>query len=170
MKHVKNLRQIDGEERRNSWRTQQQRPDVRTKKQKTFFRPKTFLLGKRQVFQVFPQKIKIMFGRVFVDFEKFHIIDKFYGYAFDYQLSWSCQLSPRRLTNLTAGSLCRSLSTVPEKQTRRITMFFILLSVVITLLCRVTDGNVIGLDFGSDAMKVAIVQPGSPLDIGEYLS
>ena len=49
-------------------------------------------------------------------------------------------------------------------------MFLILLSVVITLLCRVTDGNVIGLDFGSDAMKVAIVQPGSPLDIGEYNS
>lgn len=45
-------------------------------------------------------------------------------------------------------------------------MLVILLIVVVTLLCKVTDGNVIGLDFGSDAMKVAIVQPGSPLDIG----
>lgn len=45
-------------------------------------------------------------------------------------------------------------------------MLFILFCVVAALLCRVTDGNVIGLDFGSDAMKVAIVQPGSPLDIG----
>ena len=48
-------------------------------------------------------------------------------------------------------------------------MLIIFLSFVVALL-RVTDGNVIGLDFGSDAMKVAIVQPGSPLDIGEYMS
>jgi hypothetical protein len=26
--------------------------------------------------------------------------------------------------------------------------------------------NVIGIDFGSDSFKVALVQPGSPLDIG----
>lgn len=45
-------------------------------------------------------------------------------------------------------------------------MFTILLFVVASFLIRLTDGNVIGLDFGSDAMKVAIVQPGSPLDIG----
>lgn len=29
----------------------------------------------------------------------------------------------------------------------------------------VTNGNVIGLDFGSDSMKVAIVKPGNPLEI-----
>ena len=46
-------------------------------------------------------------------------------------------------------------------------MLVLLLFVVVALLGRVTDGNVIGLDFGSDAMKVAIVQPGSPLDIGQ---
>lgn len=45
-------------------------------------------------------------------------------------------------------------------------MFAGLFFAVAALLCSVTDGNVIGLDFGSDAMKVAIVQPGSPLDIG----
>ena len=28
------------------------------------------------------------------------------------------------------------------------------------------SANVIGLDFGSDSMKVAIVQPGAPLEIG----
>ena len=45
-------------------------------------------------------------------------------------------------------------------------MFAGLFFAVAALLCSATDGNVIGLDFGSDAMKVAIVQPGSPLDIG----
>ena len=29
-------------------------------------------------------------------------------------------------------------------------------------------GNVIGLDFGSDSMKVAIVQPGTPMEIGPF--
>ena len=28
--------------------------------------------------------------------------------------------------------------------------------------------NVIGIDFASDAVKVAIVQPGTPLEIGRY--
>jgi hypothetical protein len=31
---------------------------------------------------------------------------------------------------------------------------------------QLVSGNVIGLDFGSDSMKVAIVQPGTPLEIG----
>ena len=30
----------------------------------------------------------------------------------------------------------------------------------------VISANVIGIDIGSDSFKVAIVQPGSPLDIG----
>ena len=29
----------------------------------------------------------------------------------------------------------------------------------------IANGNVIGLDFGSDSMKVALVQPGKPLEI-----
>lgn len=37
----------------------------------------------------------------------------------------------------------------------------VLLSVLVAV-----HSNVIGLDFGSDAMKVAIVQPGAPLEIG----
>jgi hypothetical protein len=31
------------------------------------------------------------------------------------------------------------------------------------------SSNVIGIDFGSDSMKVAIVQPGSPLEIGLHI-
>ena len=30
-------------------------------------------------------------------------------------------------------------------------------------------GNVIGIDFGSDTMKVAIVQPGAPLEVRALL-
>jgi hypothetical protein len=33
-------------------------------------------------------------------------------------------------------------------------------------LASLTESNVIGIDFGSDSFKVSIVQPGSPLDIG----
>jgi hypoxia up-regulated 1 len=33
------------------------------------------------------------------------------------------------------------------------------------MILGVTYGNVIGIDFGSDTMKVAIVQPGSPLEV-----
>ena len=43
-------------------------------------------------------------------------------------------------------------------------LVYVLLSVVI-LLVHTVSGNVIGLDFGSDSMKVAIVQPGTPLEI-----
>lgn len=42
---------------------------------------------------------------------------------------------------------------------------FLVFCIVLALISKTTYGNVIGLDFGSDAMKVAIVQPGSPLDI-----
>ena len=41
----------------------------------------------------------------------------------------------------------------------------ILVSLISTCLLGQAWGNVIGLDFGSDAMKVALVQPGSPLEI-----
>jgi molecular chaperone DnaK (HSP70) len=44
-------------------------------------------------------------------------------------------------------------------------MVKIIFCLLIAFLCKFCDANVIGLDFGSDAMKVAIVQPGSPLDI-----
>mmetsp|Transcript_12702 Transcript_12702/g.12343 ORF Transcript_12702/g.12343 Transcript_12702/m.12343 type:complete len:926 (+) Transcript_12702:120-2897(+) len=44
-------------------------------------------------------------------------------------------------------------------------MVKIIFCLFIAFLCNFCDANVIGLDFGSDAMKVAIVQPGSPLDI-----
>ena len=41
----------------------------------------------------------------------------------------------------------------------------------LSLLCFLLAGssvkaNVIGIDFASDALKVAIVQPGTPLEIG----
>jgi hypothetical protein len=42
---------------------------------------------------------------------------------------------------------------------------FLSLVVALTVVRRVT-ANVMGLDFGSDSMKVAIVQPGTPLEIG----
>jgi len=37
--------------------------------------------------------------------------------------------------------------------------------VALTILVQQTLGNVLGIDFGSDSMKVAIVSPGSPLNI-----
>jgi hypothetical protein len=46
-----------------------------------------------------------------------------------------------------------------------------MLAVCLVLLCAVlARGNVIGIDFGSDTMKVAIVQPGTPLEIGKSRS
>lgn len=33
-----------------------------------------------------------------------------------------------------------------------------------------TLANVIGIDFASDSMKIAIVKPGHPLEIGKFLS
>lgn len=47
-------------------------------------------------------------------------------------------------------------------------MKFIVFVLCITLLATLwpsTRANVIGLDFGSDSMKVALVQPGAPLEI-----
>ena len=48
---------------------------------------------------------------------------------------------------------------------------FLQLSIVIAVLCVVSQvqvqGNVMGIDFGSDSMKIAIVQPGTPLEIGK---
>ena len=41
------------------------------------------------------------------------------------------------------------------------------LSIVLVSICSIfVKGNVIGIDFASDALKVAIVQPGTPLEIG----
>jgi molecular chaperone DnaK (HSP70) len=35
-------------------------------------------------------------------------------------------------------------------------------------LIKTVSSNVIGIDLGSDSFKVAIVQPGTPLDIGKF--
>ena len=43
-------------------------------------------------------------------------------------------------------------------------LVYLSLSIVLLVIYTVS-GNVIGLDFGSDSMKVAIVQPGTPLEI-----
>jgi hypothetical protein len=32
-----------------------------------------------------------------------------------------------------------------------------------------TVGNVVGIDFASDSLKIAIVKPGNPLEIGIFL-
>jgi hypothetical protein len=45
-----------------------------------------------------------------------------------------------------------------------------LLLVILAVFVNVVHSNVIGIDFASDAMKVAIVQPGTPLEIGKSLS
>lgn len=37
----------------------------------------------------------------------------------------------------------------------------------VVLLARPVRGNVLGIDFGAENMKVGIVSPGSPLDIGK---
>lgn len=39
-------------------------------------------------------------------------------------------------------------------------------ALILLSLWKVVESNVIGLDFGSDSLKVALVQPGSPLEIG----
>lgn len=44
-----------------------------------------------------------------------------------------------------------------------------LLFVICCVFFNVVRSNVIGIDFASDAMKVAIVQPGTPLEIGMLL-
>ena len=41
----------------------------------------------------------------------------------------------------------------------------ILLATILAVMQWIAAGNVIGIDFGSDSMKVAIVQPGTPLEI-----
>lgn len=46
---------------------------------------------------------------------------------------------------------------------------FCILGCLIAFCLQSGLGNVIGLDFGSDSMKVAIVQPGTPLEIGMSL-
>jgi hypothetical protein len=39
---------------------------------------------------------------------------------------------------------------------------------VIAVCLQIVSANVIGLDFGSDSMKVALVQPGTPFEIGTF--
>ncbi len=41
-----------------------------------------------------------------------------------------------------------------------------LLLLVCAVVVSVVQSNVIGIDLASDSMKVAIVQPGTPLEIG----
>lgn len=41
-----------------------------------------------------------------------------------------------------------------------------LLMVLLAVLSTVS-ANVIGIDFASDSMKIAIIQPGTPLEIGD---
>jgi hypothetical protein len=45
------------------------------------------------------------------------------------------------------------------------TLFLLILQGLIASI----SANVIGIDFGGDNMKVAVVSPGSPFDIGKYL-
>lgn len=45
-------------------------------------------------------------------------------------------------------------------------MQILIISCVILLSSVIVGANVIGIDFASDALKVAIVQPGTPLEIG----
>ena len=41
----------------------------------------------------------------------------------------------------------------------------ITIAIVVAVFIQMGAGNVIGIDFGSDTMKVAIVQPGAPMEI-----
>lgn len=47
---------------------------------------------------------------------------------------------------------------------------FAALVIVVTLLTFLNNvhANILGIDFASDSIKVAIVQPGTPLEIGEH--
>ena len=46
-----------------------------------------------------------------------------------------------------------------------------LVAIILSSLFTSASSNVMGIDFGSDTMKVAIVQPGLPLEIGDaYVS
>lgn len=42
-----------------------------------------------------------------------------------------------------------------------------LILVVVLMTFIGTHANIIGIDFASDSIKVAIVQPGTPMEIGE---
>ena len=41
----------------------------------------------------------------------------------------------------------------------------LLRNIILALVAAVASANVIGIDFGTEFMKVALVQPGSPLEI-----
>lgn len=55
------------------------------------------------------------------------------------------------------------------KSYRRFSLLIAFFVAVFISFTATVNGNVIGLDFGSDSMKVAIVQPGTPLEIGNYI-
>ena len=44
-------------------------------------------------------------------------------------------------------------------------IFTIVIAIVLAIFVHSSVANVIGIDFGSDTMKVAIVQPGAPMEI-----
>lgn len=46
-------------------------------------------------------------------------------------------------------------------------MYSLLSILALILLVSPVHSNVIGIDFATDALKVAIVQPGTPLEIGK---
>lgn len=51
--------------------------------------------------------------------------------------------------------------------------YFLVVSSLVLAICalffQTATANVIGIDMASDALKVAIVQPGTPLEIGMLL-
>lgn len=52
---------------------------------------------------------------------------------------------------------------------RTSSLVFLIVVAILSVLFRnniIVNGNVIGIDFGSDTMKVAVVQPGTPFEIG----
>jgi len=72
----------------------------------------------------------------------------------------NCFKSPEpRVTCSRLGVGFVSLCEMPS------TLKFLLCIIASACLSWVANGNVIGIDFGSNTMKVAIVQPGSPLEV-----
>jgi hypothetical protein len=45
-------------------------------------------------------------------------------------------------------------------------MFCTAIFTLFALLFKNINGSVVGIDFASDSMKIAIIQPGTPLEIG----
>jgi hypothetical protein len=45
-------------------------------------------------------------------------------------------------------------------------LFFVLI-IAVAVFCQSIKATIIGIDLASDALKVAIIQPGKPLEIGK---